>query len=127
MLQISSKDSSDLRIFLIFPFFRPLQPNGEKLAGAYGSNERYTVMNKLNWLASELHKSYGPLFNPALDDAARAKQREVRWLRGDNAAKIVVTTQVSTSDWCRPVDNAACPGWQRGLHTTRKLACSLGA
>lgn len=47
------------------------------VAPANGTPERYLLQNKLNWTASELHSSYGPLFNPALDDAAKEKQRGV--------------------------------------------------
>ena len=53
-------------------------PHGDKCAPAYGTNERYVMMHKLNWLASELHKSYGPLFSPTLGEEAREAQKKVR-------------------------------------------------
>ena len=33
-----------------------------KLAPAFGSFERYHLIDTFNWVGSELHKSYGPLF-----------------------------------------------------------------
>lgn len=36
------------------------------LAPANGTSERYLLQAKLNYVASEVHRSYGPLFNPAL-------------------------------------------------------------
>lgn len=35
-------------------------------------------MHKLNWVASELHKAYGPLFNPTLSEEGRAAAKKVR-------------------------------------------------
>jgi glutathione S-transferase len=37
-----------------------------------GSMARYRVMEWQNYITSELHKSFSPLFNPALDAAAKA-------------------------------------------------------
>lgn len=43
------------------------------LAPAAGTLERYRLMETLNFIATELHKSFGPLFNPAsTDDAKKA-------------------------------------------------------
>lgn len=41
------------------------------LMPAAGSLERYRVMEWQNYITSELHKSFTPLFNPALDAAAK--------------------------------------------------------
>lgn len=44
----------------------------EDLMPAAGSMARYRVMEWQNYITSELHKSFTPLFNPALDAAAKA-------------------------------------------------------
>lgn len=41
------------------------------LMPAAGTLARYQVMEWLNYLSSEIHKSFSPLFNPALDAAAK--------------------------------------------------------
>ena len=45
-------------------------PNS-KLAPAHGTHERYQLQEWLNMLTSELHKSFSPLFNPAMPDEAK--------------------------------------------------------
>ena len=42
------------------------------LAPARDSSERYKLLEWLNFLTSEVHKSFGPLFAPALNDEAKA-------------------------------------------------------
>lgn len=52
------------------------QPGGEKLLPKIGNKERYTVLKWLNYVATELHKSYSPLFGLpyiGLDEANAAK------------------------------------------------------
>lgn len=44
----------------------------EDLMPAAGSMARYRVMEWQNYITSELHKSFSPLFNPALDAQAKA-------------------------------------------------------
>lgn len=41
------------------------------LAPAYGSVDRYRVMEWLGFIATELHKQCGPLWNPATPDATK--------------------------------------------------------
>ena len=41
------------------------------LAPAAGTMERYRVMEWLNFITSELHKSFSPLFNPAMPQEAK--------------------------------------------------------
>jgi glutathione S-transferase len=48
----------------------------KKLAPAHGTMERYRLQEWLNMLTSELHKSFSPLFNPALNDEAKAIFRD---------------------------------------------------
>jgi len=42
-----------------------------KLAPAAGTLERYRLQEWLNYIASELHKSFSPLFNPAIPDEVK--------------------------------------------------------
>lgn len=42
-----------------------------------GGLPRYQVLAWQNHVGSELHKSYGPLFNPMFDDAAKASARKL--------------------------------------------------
>eukprot|EP00388_Colpodella_angusta_P038505 GDKK01044614.1.p2 GENE.GDKK01044614.1~~GDKK01044614.1.p2 ORF type:complete len:215 (+),score=70.88 GDKK01044614.1:1-645(+) len=48
-----------------------------KIAGEYGSSERYLVQNILNYLASEVHASYGPLFYGLEGDAKEAQLKKI--------------------------------------------------
>jgi glutathione S-transferase len=43
-----------------------------KIAPENGSNGRYLVQNMLNYIASEVHASIGPLFNPSLTPEMKA-------------------------------------------------------
>ncbi len=57
------------------------------LLPAFGSMERYRAMESLNFIASELHKGIGGLFNPAMpDDGKKAiierLNRRLAWLDG---------------------------------------------
>jgi glutathione S-transferase len=55
------------------------------LAPRAGTFERYQLMEILNYLTSEVHKSFGPLFNPASSadmktDAKAALDKKFAWL-----------------------------------------------
>lgn len=43
-----------------------------KLVPASGTPERYRVQEWLNFISTEIHKTFSPLFNPALADDAKA-------------------------------------------------------
>ena len=47
-----------------------------KLAPRAGTFERYRLMEALNFVASELHKTYSILFNPKMPDEVKAATRE---------------------------------------------------
>src|SRR5262245_53191517 len=47
-----------------------------KLAPASGTAERYRLQECLNLITSELHKSFSPVFNPAMPDEAKAIFRD---------------------------------------------------
>jgi glutathione S-transferase len=51
------------------------QAPGSKLAPPAGSIERYRLMEWLNFITTELHKGFSPLFNPAMPEEAKALSR----------------------------------------------------
>lgn len=68
------------------------QVPAKQLAPANGSFERYKLQEWLNFIATELHKGFSPLFNPAMPDEAKtiAKTRlsaRLQWIDGELAGK----------------------------------------
>ncbi len=57
------------------------------LAPAHGTMERYRVMEWLNFIATELHKQFGPLWYPDTPEATRDKQRATLAKRFDHVSK----------------------------------------
>jgi glutathione S-transferase len=47
------------------------QAPGKKLIPAAGTFERYKLQQWLNFISTEIHKSFSPLFNPAAPEAAK--------------------------------------------------------
>ncbi|MFH0303276.1 glutathione transferase GstA [Bradyrhizobium sp. 31Argb] len=45
---------------------------GKNLAPAHGSAERYKLLEWLNFITTELHKNFSPLFAPVLSDGTKA-------------------------------------------------------
>jgi glutathione S-transferase len=45
------------------------------IAPAFGTMERYHLMEWLNFIATEVHKQYSPLWNPGTPDATKEVQR----------------------------------------------------
>jgi glutathione S-transferase len=65
---------------------------GSKLVPPAGSKERYKVQEWLNFITSELHKSFGPIFRPTTPDAFKAISKEnianrFKWIDGQLAGK----------------------------------------
>jgi len=54
----------------IVQYLADLVPD-RQLAPAAGTMARYRLMETLNYISTELHKGYSPLFNPASTDAVR--------------------------------------------------------
>lgn len=48
-----------------------------RLAPANGTLERYRLQEWLNYIASELHTTFGQMFSPTATDATRARQKEL--------------------------------------------------
>ena len=59
----------------IVQYIADLKPESG-LAPANGTLDRYRLQSVLGLINSEIHKSIGALFNPALDDAGQAAARE---------------------------------------------------
>jgi len=55
----------------IIQYLADLVPE-KHLAAPAGTMARYRLMETLNFISTELHKTYSPLFNPASTDAAKA-------------------------------------------------------
>jgi glutathione S-transferase len=58
----------------IVQYIADLAPE-KQLAPAHGTMEHYRLMEWLNYIGTELHKSFGPLFNPAAGDEPKAAAR----------------------------------------------------
>jgi glutathione S-transferase len=68
------------------------QKPGSGLAPAPGTIDRYRVQEWLNFVASEMHKTYGPLFRPTTPEEFKVLSREVigkrvAWLDKELAGK----------------------------------------
>jgi glutathione S-transferase len=66
------------------------------LAPPLGTRERYRLMAWLTFISSELHKGFGPLWNPATPDAAKAGIKDrlatrFAWLDGQLAGRDYLT------------------------------------
>lgn len=102
----------------ILQYLADLAPEAEMLP-ATGSESRSNVIEHLTYTSSELHKAFGPLFNPASDEATKTKaQREViiklQYLNGifSDGRHFLVDNKISIADlymfvvcnWCNFVD-----------------------
>ena len=56
----------------ILQYLADLVPE-KQLAPRAGTMERYRLMEALNYIATELHKSFVPIFNPAYEGAKEAE------------------------------------------------------
>ena len=68
------------------------QAPAKGLAPAAGTMARYRLMEWLNFITSELHKGFSPLFNPAMPEEAKALARaklleRLTWVDGELAGK----------------------------------------
>ncbi len=68
------------------------QAPAKNLAPANGTYERYKLQEWLTFIGTELHKNFGPLFNPATPAETRAGaidrlQGRLKWVEGELAGK----------------------------------------
>lgn len=52
------------------------QQPGTDLAPAHGTKERYRLLEWLGFISTEIHKGFGPLWNPATPDEVKAATKE---------------------------------------------------
>ncbi len=72
----------------IVQYLAALAPE-KQLAPAAGTAEHYQLVEWLNYIGTELHKSYGPLFNPAAGDDAKASARSLLAKRFGYVAQVL--------------------------------------
>jgi glutathione S-transferase len=70
----------------IVQYIADLKPEAH-LAPAAGTMERYRLQEWLNYISSELHKRFGPLFNPAASDEQKKAMHEELANKFDFVAK----------------------------------------
>ncbi len=68
------------------------QAPAKNLAPASGTLARYRLQEWLNFIATEIHKGFSPLFNPATPDAYKSVCKDrlksrLKWLDGELAGK----------------------------------------
>jgi len=68
------------------------------LAPAFGSIERYRLMEWLNFIATEVHKQFGPLFYPTTPDATKEAQKTKLATRFDHVSKTLAKQPYLTGD-----------------------------
>ena len=78
-------------VAVILQYVADLVPD-KQLAPAAGTMARYRLQEWLNFISSEVHKGFGPLFNPAMPDAAKKIATEkllgrLHWVDGQLAGK----------------------------------------
>lgn len=76
--------------------------NATSLMPAAGTPARYRVMEWQNYITSELHKSFSPLFNAELDAAAKQTlagllRKKLVWLDGQLAGRSYLTGETFTA------------------------------
>jgi glutathione S-transferase len=72
----------------IVQYLADLKPDA-KLAPANGTFERARLQETLNFITSEIHKGFSPLFNPAMPDEAKGLFKDKLGLRFDYLEKIL--------------------------------------
>ncbi|MFZ5605270.1 MAG: glutathione transferase GstA [Pseudomonadota bacterium] len=69
-----------------------------KLIPAAGTLERYRVLEWLNFISTELHKTFSPLFNPTTTDARKQEVREYLAKRFTTVEQQLAKTPFITGD-----------------------------
>jgi glutathione S-transferase len=90
----------------------------KKLAPAFGTMDRYRVMEWLNFISTELHKSFSPLFNPAMPEEGKAVYRQrlagrLQWVDSQLEGRGYLMGEHFTvpdaylfvvTNWCKPMN-----------------------
>ena len=90
----------------------------KKLAPANGTWARYQLQSLLNFIGTEIHKGFGPLFNPATPDEVKAAAKErlagrLKWIDEQLAGKdYLMGAQFTVADgylftvtnWAKPMN-----------------------
>jgi glutathione S-transferase len=115
------------------------QAAGKNLAPANGTLPRYKLQSLLNYIGTELHKGFSPLFNPAFPAEVKdaAKQRlagRLAWIDGELAGKqYLLGDQFSVADaylfvvsnWAKPM-NIDLSGYPNLLALRERVAARPG-
>jgi glutathione S-transferase len=72
----------------IVQYLADLAP-GKKLIPPAGSFERYQLQQWLNFISTEIHKSFSPLFNPVAPEAAKQLAIDILMTRLDTVADLL--------------------------------------
>lgn len=82
---------------VILQYVADLNP-GSALAPAHGTFARYRLAEWLNYLATEIHKGFGPLWNPRNPDEVKAAARAALAKRFDYVEKRLASTPYLMGD-----------------------------
>src|SRR2546427_6048746 len=104
----------------------------KKLAPANGTMARYHLQEWLNFIGTELHKGFGPLFNPATPDDYKPVVRQrvldrLKWVDGElNGRDYLMGEQFTVAD----AYLYTVTGWRSEEHTSElqsqsNLVCRL--
>jgi glutathione S-transferase len=74
------------------------QGSGSSLAPANGTMERYRLIEWITFISSEIHKGFGPLWNPSTPDAVKAATKEKLATRFAYLDKILAAQPFLTGD-----------------------------
>ncbi|MFO1415146.1 MAG: glutathione transferase GstA [Burkholderiales bacterium] len=74
------------------------QAPGRALAPAPGTFDRYRLAEWLNYIATEIHKGWGPLWNPQNPDAVKEAARKALAARFDYVGKRLASTPFLMGD-----------------------------
>ena len=69
-----------------------------ELAPVFGTMERYRLMEWLNFIATELHKQFGPLWNPTTHETTKEAQRKKLATRFETLSKTLGKQPYLTGD-----------------------------
>ncbi|WLI88362.1 glutathione transferase GstA [Massilia sp. R2A-15] len=65
------------------------QAKDKQLVPAFGSDDHYHLLERLNFISAEIHKGFTPLFNPASTDEAKEQARANLTKRFGQAEKLL--------------------------------------